>query len=206
MSFCPQFLIIRPCKDNSSSYNFSPPTSTSFGFKEFVSNILEPIEVQCLYCHEFKEKAEKLCGVSGFQNTENTKKLCIEVKSDFHLCIKKENDFIYIHFQKRGKMSELNIKKILNELQKIHEINPDKKLKTTKSNIFLVLLECGQPAQNTENVAHTGNIIKELTLLLQEKTNNLFNKCSKITASVNDSRLTLSNNNKGIAGIKIVFS
>jgi len=29
---------------------------TSFGFKEFVSNIQEEIKVQGLYCHEFKDK------------------------------------------------------------------------------------------------------------------------------------------------------
>ena len=56
MSICPQFLCIRPCKDNPQAYSFSPPCMTSFGFKEFVSNIQEEIKVQGLYCHEFKDK------------------------------------------------------------------------------------------------------------------------------------------------------
>lgn len=189
MSICPQFLCIRPCKDNPQAYSFSPPCMTSFGFKEFVSNIQEEIKVQGLYCHEFKDKDIKKCGTSGFINNNN-KNICEKITSNFHLCIKNDKGLIYIYFQKRGKLYEINTDEILKQLFSIHEINCT--IIGKDDDIFLVILICDQPSHSTSNIAIESQRIKELEKLSEKK----IKGCIKIESISSAIRLTFSNNKK----------
>lgn len=197
MSVCPQFLCIRPCKDNPQASSFSPPCMTSFGFKEFVSNIPEEIKVQSLYCHEFKNKDIKKCGTSGFLHMNN-RNICEEVVSNFHLCIKNSKGLIYIYFQQRGKLHGINPVEILKKLTKIHQFNHN--AIDNDSDIFLVILVCGQPSHSTSNIAIENQRVKELEKLSEEK----IKKCIKIELISTATRLTFSNNNVYPFGINIV--
>lgn len=197
MSVCPQFLCIRPCKDNPQAPSFSPPHMTSFGFTEFISNIPEEIKVQSLYCHEFRDKDIKKCGTSGFIS-ENSKNICEKVISNFHLCIKNSKGLIYIYFQKRGKLCEINAEEVLKELFTIHKYNCN--VIGEYNDIFLVILVCCQPSHSTSNIAIENQRVKELEKLSEEK----IKKCIKIELISTATRLTFSSNNVYPFGINIV--
>ena len=102
---------------------------------------------------------------------------------------------------------------VLEQLEKIHSLNTNKLL-AKKNNVFIIILECGQPAKSTSNKAREEENIEELCKQLKEKTQNNSNYCIKISAKFNDYRLTLSKNeekdknnrNKYPSGIKITSS
>jgi len=148
MSVCPKFLYIRNSSntDETVSDRIILKKATSFGIKEFISNIPKKLDIQCLFCSEFEPL---LCTEQWF-NKDATIQICKTIRSNFHLCLQLigNNNKLYVYFQKRSTIAEVDASSILSELKVIYEINGD-----TTDNICVIMLLCGAPVCGTSIIA-----------------------------------------------------
>lgn len=148
MSVCPKFLHIRNSSNSNDTLSdrIVLENATSFGIKEFIVNIPKKLDIQCLFCSEFEPL---LCNEQWFDKEADVK-ICKEIKSNFHLCLKligNSNSF-YVYFQQRSQMEDVDVSSIVSELKEIYTINKD-----VSNNIFVIILLCGQPVCGTEIIA-----------------------------------------------------
>ena len=165
MNVCPKVIHIRNSKKNNHTASFqsdriSLEEPTTFGFKEFISNCPQGLEIQCLFCSSYEPT---LCKGQWF-NSHAQNKVCenaITSKSNFHLCLKlpENEDILYIYFQKKSeKLTQEVIGKIIDELKSIRSFNGH-----DKSHICVAILLCGLPCCGTSNIAaKRNNCINEL--------------------------------------------
>lgn len=199
MKVCPKVIHIRNSKKSNHTASFqsdriSLEKPTSFGFKEFVSNCPQGLEIQCLFCSSYKPD---WCSGQWF-NSHAQNKVCeneITSKSNFHLCLKlpENEDILYIYFQKKSeKLTPADIGKIINELKSIISFNGH-----DKSHICVAILLCGHPCYGTRNIADKHNINE-----LQQENIRHYIKDLSARAGV----LTFSPYGASFGGIKIVDS
>lgn len=148
MSVCPKFLYIRNSSntDETVSDRIILKQATSFGITEFISNISKQLDIQCLFCSEF---APILCKEQWFDKTA-TVQICQTIQTNFHLCLQliKNNNKLYVYFQKRSQIEQVNVDSVLSELEVIYKINGD-----TAENICVIMLLCGAPVCGTSIIA-----------------------------------------------------
>lgn len=155
MNICPQLLHIRNSSkavNTSLSDRITLEKSTSFGITELKSNISQKLDIQCLFCHEFKPS---LCNEQWF-NKDATVQICNTMCSNFHLCLQLNNNKCYVYFQKRSEIQNMDVDNILSELKVIDSINRD----TTATDICVIMLLCGKPACATSIIAAKRNEFK----------------------------------------------
>ena len=148
MNICPQFLYIRNSSkvaDTSLNDRITLEKTTSFGITELKSNISQKLDIQCLFCHEFKPS---LCNEQWF-NKDATVQICNMMCSNFHLCLQLNNNKCYVYFQKRSEIQNMDVDSILSELKGIDSINRD----ATATDICVIMLLCGEPACGTSIIA-----------------------------------------------------
>ena len=148
MIVCPKFLHIRNSSNGDEPFSdrIILKNATSFGFTEFKSNISKPLSIQCLFCSEFKLP---VCEEQWFDK-DATIQICNAIQSNFHLCLQlsENNNKLYVYFQKRSKIEEVDVDTVLSELEVIYKMNGD-----ATDNICVSMLLCGEPAYGTSIIA-----------------------------------------------------
>ena len=148
MNVCPKFLHIRNSSNTTDALSdrIVLENATPFGITEFISNIPKRLDIQCLFCSEF---VPLLCTEQWF-NKDATIQICNTIQSNFHLCLQLigNNNKLYVYFQKRSKIKDVDVDSILSELEVIYKINGD-----TAENICVIMLLCREPTCGTSIIA-----------------------------------------------------